>query len=330
MALVLVVSSVAKADTVVLKDGDRLTGIIGTADSEKLVVHILGIGDVKVDMAQVDSFSTDAPTVLKFSDGTEVTQKVSALPGGMIQIDGGLLGAHPVPLSTLAAINPPPVAWTGSVQAGALFVRGNTFTDSINVGAHLERKTDQDKIAFSANYLYGSTKDHTTGVSTTTQENWQTEALYDYYFTKKFYGFLDAQVSKDRIAFLDLRFLPSLGVGYIWFNGPKLTFSTEGGVAWDYEKYTNNTPTREDFSLRLAYHVNYKFNDYVSVFHDLEYIPSVENGRNYIVNTDIGLHAKMTTHLFAEGKIILDYDSTPANGALKTDTTFLVNLGYTF
>ena len=158
-------------------------------------------------MDKVDSFSTDVPTVLKFSDGTEVTQRVSVLPGGMIQINGGLLGPHPVSLAMLEAVNPPPVAWTGSIQAGALFIRGNTFTDSINFGAHLERKTDQDKLAFSANYLYGTTKDKTTGVTTTVAENWQTEGLYDYYFTKKFYGFLDAQVSKDRIAFLDLRFL---------------------------------------------------------------------------------------------------------------------------
>ena len=63
-------------------------------------------------------------------------------------------------------------------------------------------------------------------------------------------------------------------MGYIWFDGPDLTFSTEGGVAWDYEKYTNDTPTRQDFSLRLAYHVTYKFNDYVSAFHDLDTSPA--------------------------------------------------------
>jgi putative salt-induced outer membrane protein YdiY len=329
LALLSLAASAARSDTVILTDGDKLTGKITALVDGKLTINVAGVGDVKIDTAKVSSFSTDAPVVLKLKDDTLVTQQVAIQPGGMIQIGGGLLGPHALPTTDVVEINPPVAKWSGSLQAGGIFVRGNAETDSLNLAANLERKTDQDKIALSGNYLYGRTTNRTTDQSFTTAENWQTEALYDYYFTKQFYGFLDAQVTKDRIAYLDLRFAPSAGVGYIFFNGPKLNLSTEGGLAWIYERYTNDTATREDVSLRLAYHVSYKFYDNVTVFHDLEYFPSIQNGRNYIVNTDIGLRAKLTTHVFAEAKAVVDFDSDPARNAFKTNTTMVFDLGYT-
>ena len=86
-------------------------------------------------------------------------------------------------------------------------------------------------------------------------------------------------------------------------------------MAWVYEHYTNSTPTCEDVSLKLAYHLTAKFNDAVSLFHDLSYYPSIEDGSVFIVNTDLGIRAAMSKHFFTEFKFILDYDSTPAIGA---------------
>ena len=43
-----------------------------------------------------------------------------------------------------------------------------------------------------------------------------------------------------------------------------------------YENYTNGTPTKEDVSAKAAYHLTKKFNDAVSLFHDTEYLQSVQ------------------------------------------------------
>ncbi len=318
----------ARADTVVLKNGDHLDGHVVTLGDGKLTINVLGLGDVKVDMAQVVTFSTDGPVDVRLSDGTAAQRKVDAVPAGGITLEGGFVPHQPITLAQVEKINPPDPAWTGSIAAGALLIRGNSDTDSLNLAANLAHKTDQDDIAITGAYLYGRTKDRTTGVTSTTTENWQAEARYDYNFTKQLYGFLDAQVRKDRIAELDLRFVPSGGLGYKFFDKPEFALTTEAGLAWVYERYTNDTPTREDVSLHLAYHVKKKFNDVFSAFHDLEYLPSLEHGDYYIVNTDLGLHAQLTKHLFGEAKITLDYDAQPANGALKSNVYYAVNLGY--
>jgi putative salt-induced outer membrane protein YdiY len=321
-------TAAASADQVVMKNGDKLDGTITALDSGKLTIHTPFAGDVKIDASQISTFSTDAPIKLRLSDGTTIDRQIAEDTGGGVQVGGGLLGTSHLAVGDIDAINPPPVVWAGDIKFGALLSRGNTQTDSLNFGIDLSHQTDVDVLTFMAHYLYGTTHDRATGLTTTTAENWQTDLKYEHDITKKLYGFADLQVSKDRLAFLDLRVAPSGGLGYRWYNKPTFTFSTEGGIAWIYQQYTNGTPRREDFSLVLSYHLTKAFNDNVSLFHNLSYYPSVENGRNFLVNTDVGIHVALCKKFFSEFKTVLDYDSHPANGALKTNTRIELNVGY--
>jgi putative salt-induced outer membrane protein YdiY len=321
-------AAVATADEVTLVNGDKLSGTIKSLADGKLTITTPEAGDVKIDASKIATFSTDAPIAIVLTDGSTVSQKVNADNAGGIDLAGGLLGNQHVKVSDIDTINVPPTVWAASVTFGGLLLRGNTFTNSINFGFDVSRTTKQDVMDFNGSYIYGTTKDRTTNVTTTSADSWTAEAKYEYNFTKKFYGFGDAQVSKDRLAFLDLQFIPSAGVGYRWFARDDLQFSTEGGIAWIYQKYDNGTPTREDAALRLAYHFNKNFNDKVSLFHDLTYNPSLDNINFYIVNTDIGIRSMMTTHFFGEFKFVLNYVSQPANNALHTDLQYQLNIGY--
>ena len=349
-------TATARADQVVLKNGDTLSGHITTLDGGKLTINVLGLGDVKVDVGQIATIGTDGPVELRLADGTAqhsrllpapavvASTRPSAFPTsspttgpslagpGDVLIDGGLMpGGTATPLAQISQINPPPPpgpVWAGSVTAGALLIRGNAQTDTLNLGINVSRKTEQDTVAFTGSYLYGRTRDRATGTPTTTAENWQIEGQYDYNFTPRFYGFLDALARKDRIAFLDIRFIPSGGFGYKFIKEPDFTLNGELGLAWVYENYTNGTPTKEDVSAKAAYHLTKKFNDAVSLFHDTEYLQSVQRGRNFLITTDLGVRAQLTKHFFGEAKITLIHDSSPANGALKNDVFYAVSLGY--
>jgi putative salt-induced outer membrane protein YdiY len=321
-------TAAASADQVVMKNGDKLDGTITGLDAGKLMMTTPFAGDVKIDASQINTFSTDAPIKLRLTDGTLIDRKVAEDSSGGVQVGGGLLGNSHLAVSDINAINPAPIVWSGDIKFGALLSRGNTQTDSLNFGIDLTHQTDVDVLSFMAHYLYGTTHDRATGLTTTTAENWQTDLKYEHDITKKWYGFADLQVSKDRLAFLDLRVAPSGGLGYRWYNKPTFTFSTEGGIAWIYQQYTNGTPRREDFSLVLSYHLTKSFNDIVSLFHNLSYYPSMQNGRNYLVNTDLGIHVTLTKKFFTEFKTVLDYDSNPAIGALKTNTRIELNIGY--
>jgi len=51
---------------------------------------------------------------------------------------------------------------------------------------------------------------------------------------------------------------------------------------------------------------------------------------DYNLNADAGLRATIDEGLFAEAKIELRYDSTPAPGAKKQDVRYLFGVGWTF
>ena len=318
----------ASGDVVIFKSGDKLTGKVQTLKDGKLTLTTANAADVVIDMSAVQSISTDAPVSVKLSDGTLTQRQLAAGPAGEVELVGGMLGSNTVQVSDLSAINIPSTVYTGEVKFGGLLLRGNTDSDSIDFGADFARVTDQDKLSFTGNYTFGQTRDNKTGTTTATADNWGIDAKYEYNFSKKWYGFAELPITHDRIAQLDLRVNPSVGVGYHWIQKPDLTFATEIGLAWVHEQYTNDTPTREYFAADAAYHLTKKFNDKVSLFHDFSIYPSVENGRNFVVDTDLGLHVTITKHFFTELKIALDYDNNPAFGSEKTDTRYELNVGY--
>jgi putative salt-induced outer membrane protein YdiY len=329
VALALAVGSPA-ADEVLLKNGDRLTGKIKRLADGKLTVDSELLGTLTVHFQDVRTFSTQAPIRLDFSDGTTVKQAVSAAEDGQIAIiPEGVLAPQTLPLAHVVAINKPPVTWTGSVGTGFTLTRGNSETESVNVGISLLRRAEVDRITLEAAYLFGRQTDTDTDDRSTTQDEWFAALQYDYFFSQKLYNYVTTRVERDRIADLDLRLTAGLGAGYQWIESPDLNVSTEAGLSWLFEDVERGEDD-ETIVLRLAYHVDKRFHDRLLCFHDLEAFPSVEDFSDVFLTTQAGLRVSLTQVMFAESKVVLDYDSTPAPGSAETDLTYLLSLGVKF
>jgi putative salt-induced outer membrane protein YdiY len=322
---------VVLADEVITLEGDHINGTIKSISGGNLDVKSATLGDVIVPMSHVSTFSTDAPITVQLTDGTVITRQFQTSDAGSVLVAGNELGGgQKVLVSTIEDVNPKP--FSALVSVGGSLARGNSYSDTLNASLAMEYKVKTEDITFTAEYNYARQKTRLAGggfsTASSTTDRWDLEGKYEHFFTKKFYAYVDAEVTKDRIAFLDIRFAPTAGVGYTWFDTKPLLFSTEGGFGWLYENYTNGTPSREEAVVRLAYHFQYVFNPSVSLFHDVVYIPSLQTGKDYLINADIGLHAKLTKNLFAELKAEWDYDSAPATGSLKNDARYMASLGY--
>jgi putative salt-induced outer membrane protein YdiY len=326
----LVFTSFVLSDEIQFINGDRLTGKIKSAADGKMVITTDVAGDVTVDLAKVKTFTSTDPIEIHVGEKNVVKTTVSAGPQGTVQAAaGGGIAGGPVALKDIKSINPPPVKWTGAITANGLLTRGNSNTENIGIAIDASRRSEQDRISFDAGYLYGRQKNPDTGVSTTTTDNWFLFGKYDYFFTKKFYGFVSSRVERDRIAELKLRFTPAGGVGYQWIEKPDMNLLTEGGLAWVYEDF-ENAPSDDHFALRLAYHFDRKFNDKVNFFHDLEYLPSIEDSSDFNVNTDAGVRVTLTKNMFTEFRFEWKYDGEPAPGAAQNDLRYLLGVGWAF
>ena len=320
----------ARADEVVFNNGDRLSGKIVSADGGKLVIETRVAGKVTVDLSNVKTFSTDAPIELRLKDGSTIKDSIAAgeADGQVATKGSGDVAAQPLPIANIAKINPQE-KWTGSIVAGALITRGNSDTDNVNISIDAVRRREDDRMTASAGYLYGRQENPGTGDDSTTVDNWFLLGKYDYFLNEKLYLYGLGRIERDRIADLDLRVSPSVGVGYQWIERPDFNFSTEAGLGWVYEDFETGD-SEDHFAARFAYHVDKQLNDKVSVFHNFEYLPSLEDISDFNLNTDAGIKASMTDRMFTQFKIEWKYDSEPAPGAEENDLRYILGVGWQF
>ena len=323
-------ANAATADEVIFLNGDRLTGKITSAAKGRLTIRTEAAGNVTIDLERVRTFSTDAPVTLRVGDAT-FTSTVTTGPNGAVQAATAPGDPpRPIPLAALTHINPPPTEWRGSLAATGLFTTGNAETATVGLKLDAARRGETDRVTIGAGYLWGRQRDPDTGDSETTIDNAFGFGKYDHFFTKRLYGLASVRIERDRIADLDLRLTPSVGLGYQWFEGPRFNLATEAGVAWVYEDY-RNAPSEERLAARLAYRVDYRPHEAVLLFHDLEWLPAYEDPLDdYNVNADAGLRATIMGGLFSELKVEWRYDSTPAPDARNTDIRYLLSLGWSF
>lgn len=330
-ALLLLAAPPAAADEVIFLNGDRLTGKIVSAAGGKLVIKTDAAGEVIIDMAKVKTFSTDAPVQVKVGDKPPVSTPVTAGPDGQVQIaPGGTATTQTLPISQVAAINPPAPEWKGSLALTGLLTRGNSETEQLGFRFGIGKRWEDDRFTAGAEYTYGRQRDPDTDERTTTVDYGAIFAKWDHFFTKKFYGYLSAKAEQDGVADLEYRFTPSVGAGYQWFETPTFNLSNEVGLAYVYEKYERQNAT--DFlGPRLAYHVDWTPVGPLKLFHNLEYLPSFEDfAGDYLLNLDAGLRVTVWKGFFTDFRFEYRYDSTPASGRKKDDTRFVLAVGWEF
>ncbi|MCU0917240.1 MAG: DUF481 domain-containing protein [Planctomycetes bacterium] len=338
-ALVLIVCSLVLsangfADEIYFKNGDRLSGQIVRLTDGKLVLKSAVAGEVTVNLAEVKTFSSEAPVEIHLKDGTVLHQPIAAGEPN----EFALKTATPVkpqtfPLADVTAINPPPSVkpkWTGSISGALTSTTGNTKANSAAVSASVARRTEQDRTTAGADLAKGRQKDRDTGESHTTEDWWRMRAQYDYFFTKKFFGFGNVRYETDEIARLDRRVVLGGGAGYQWIETERTNLSTNVGLASLYEKYDNIPESNSDLAVQAGYNFSQRLAKNTTFLNDLTYFPSIEEFSDYFLTSTAELRTNLTKAMFANLKIIFNYDASPAPGRSGTDMKYLLGFGINF
>jgi len=322
------------ADEVYFTNGDKLTGKIKSMTDGKMIIESELAGEITVPMANVATFKTDEPITVNLADGTTLNQKAATAETGKFGISpDGALQAQDFEIASIDSINPPEKpkpAWHGDLSAGFTSTHGNTATQTRAISFNAKKRTEDDRTTLSADYLKGKQENPDTGEEITTEDSWRMQAKYDYFFTQKLFGYLDGRYEKDRIAELDRRTILGLGAGYQWVETDEFNFSTEAGLASVYERYDGSSDSTSNISAQLGYHLDKKLNDKITFINDLTYYPSLDKVSDYYLTSTAELRAAITEKMFANFRVILDYDVTPAEGSKTTDLKYILGIGWSF
>jgi putative salt-induced outer membrane protein YdiY len=338
--IVIVVASLAlcaqicRGDEIILKNGDRISGKIQHLVDGKLTIEAEVAGTVTVDLSNIQTLSSDEPIEVNLKDKTGFMQKVSSAGPGQFTIEGDeSVKAQQFAVADIFSINPPPKPipkWTGDISVGITSTHGNTKTDIITASANFSKRTEKDRTTINTDYAKGEQEDPDTGETVTTENWWRAKGKYDYFFSKKMYGYVNGRYEKDAVAELDRRVIVGVGSGYQWIESKDMNFSTEFGLASLYEKFDNETESKSEISLELGYNFDKTIRKNIKFTHELTYYPAVDKFSDYYLTTSAGVRADFTEKFFTTFKTIFNFDSTPAIGAGSTDVKYFFGLGYRF
>jgi putative salt-induced outer membrane protein YdiY len=323
----------AVADTIVFRNGDKITGKIIDMQDGKMRMKSAVAGEIIVDTVDVATFSTDEPIDLQLTEGVTVKQRVEPVGDGRVAI-AGEAGQQEVSIGSLKSINPR-TGWHGNIRGGVLINRGNTENEDYYAAFDIWMRTQSDRYKFGGEYNLQRSENEE-GDKETDEDNWMGYGQFDHFFNEKLYGYARVKVESDKLADLDYRITPSIGLGYQWWEGPESNFFTEGGVAYVYEKYDDDEsiPFFDDddsyVALRLAYHYDRRLNDRLMVFNNVEYLPGLDEFDNFQINADIGVRTDLTKNMFAEAKVEWRHDNIPAEGSEDDDLRYVIAIGWGF
>ena len=305
LAFAAIAAASAFADRVVMKSGSVLTGSGAVIAGDKVKFTSDDLGDVELPADKVAFVET----------AEEKKVEVSALP----------------------LEEKPPETWHGSINVAYESARGNTYKNNASIIANLNRRWDNDRVNFDFGYYYSET-----GTSKDTREKstdrWEIEGQHDHFWSKAFYTYENGRYEQDDIAGLDFRLRLGGGLGYQWFEKDALwsigtlSFNQELGAAWIRVDYKEKDPDAEKSyaTLRYAHHLKYfpKWNPDIETFHNLEFLPQIDDFDNHLIKADVGITTKIIMDFDLLAKIEWDYNSVPSVGRKSSDFRYIVGLGY--
>lgn len=323
----------ATGDTVVLKNGDRLTGTVTGITADKVFLDADAVGALEIDLAQVGSIATTGAVPLATEDGESFEARVQGLSDGNLRVGSGA-ATRDVPVGSLVTYMKP-VVWSGSINAGGSISTGNTERRTASAAAEAIRRTRDTRLTLRASWDYGEDKKDTTGDGlldtwVLSQRRTFGSAKFDYFLTEKLYAYGQASGENDRFADLKLRTTIGGGLGYQLLDEATFALQGEAGVSYVNEDRYPPAPDDEYTAARLAYSLRWDITPDVQFLQDTEAYPSLENGDDIYARVDSRLRTTLVDKMFAQLQHVFDYDNTPAPGNQRDDHRFILSVGWSF
>jgi putative salt-induced outer membrane protein YdiY len=313
------------ADEVRLQNGDVLTGtVLRTEDGVLLVRTDYAAKPVRVKMDRIAGLSTEEAVELHLLSGEVLKGRLRTDQEGRIHVEpSAAREAAVIRWQEVQEVNPPPSKWTGNIHFGGNYQTGNTELLNASFGAQAARQSKTDR--FSMRFLYNYAEED----GDLTARNAYGALKYDYFFTKKLYGFLSLEMLNDTFKDINLRTAVGPGAGY-QLREDDLDLALELGVTY-FSEDRQRAPDDRWFTGRVSAILGWLITQSIRFEDVLIVYPEFQELGEFQLRND----ASVNTTLFANWSLrlgnILQYDSSPGSpGVKKTDSTWVLALQYNF
>ena len=286
-------SQASVADTVWMKNGDRLSGKVLAVEEKKLVIETEYGGRLVLDRGKIKTFRSEQPLLVKTHDGKLLTQSVESAESGHIQIHDQTIAIKdiqqlhkPKPLVT-------DLVWDGNVDLSLNYKNGES--DSENYAIDLSTKARHEQWRHNADAKYR--REFKDDVRTT--DNWGAEYALDRFLGARWFWQSRLSYKRDHVEEIAEQKSVGTGPGFQFWDNELGAFSVatlvnrsdydyaEGGsehfyslgAKWDYRRNLIGRNIQlfatgelgkplssvADYSFESALGLRYKITDWASL-----------------------------------------------------------------
>jgi len=278
--LLTLIVSLAFADQVTMRNGDRLSGSVVKYDGKNLILNSQFAGVVTIPWDAVTAVNSTDPLNVGLKDGQVMVGTVTTLPEGGIQVatrDAGTVSTTKDKIDFVRSkdeqavyqaqidryTNPRIVdLWVGTLDLGYSLARGNAETENFTLNANANRATSRDKISVYYTQIFASSE--TAGVNATTANAKRGGIAYSLNFTPRWFVFGSVDLEQDQFQNLDLRFAPAGGIGYHIIKTERTQFDAVLGGSLNREFFTSGR-NRTSGEILVGEELTHKFNSVTSL-----------------------------------------------------------------
>jgi len=320
--------SMAMADELRLKNGDRITGQVITMEKNKLVFKTAYAGEITLEWHEVANLTSQSPMTVKMGDSISLHGTAEPAPEGEMRVEQDPISESATfDLSQVTAINPvpePAIKISARANVGLSDSSGNTDTRSVYLDGRFVARTDKNRTTVSVEY----NREKSEGV--TTVEYALGGLKYDQFFSEKWYAYAKVGLEKDKFKDLNLRTDIGAGPGYQVFESEQLNLGFEGGVSYVNQDFIDDKD--EDYAaFRLAMDYDQYFYDkFFQLFFSNENLVRADDTKDIFSRLRTGVRVPVYKNLNLTGQYNLEWDNKPAPDTKKTDQTVIFSLGYSY
>ncbi len=317
-----------KTDTVVLRNGDRVTCEIKILSRGKLEVSTDSMDKLYIEWADVDSLRSGFYFRVTTSDGSLYFGSLEIRPGtSRLRVASDTTAVN---LPTLSAV------WIAPIEK--TFWSRNKGT--VKVGFNYSKSTDVAELYFDLSNRYRTPKTIVDTDANWTETDQESErktrasvgGSYAYLFPQGVTLSVGAKVERNDELNLKNRFLGLVGAGYNLIAGNESMLNVAAGLAVNAEQLYTETETKASLEgvLHGAYSIYLYNHPKTAVDLVVDFFPSITEKGRYRSDISVDIRREIVVDFFFDLEVYDQYDSGSSGDGATSDYGITTSLGYSW
>ena len=317
------------ADTVVLKNGDRLTGEVDSISGGRLLLDTDWAGRLPIRLDAIETVASRGEFHVRLHGGGYLDGSLTVENSAQRLTDADGV-AQPLDLTGVSSASRGGDAlagltsgWSTRADLSATVATGNSETEAVNLLVHSTLSLDWTIHDWML--LFG--REEAEGVRVREQIDF--DYGYKRFFTDRWFALGNAEYYRDELKDIDLRITLGGGIGYqVWRDSlGALSVGMGGSVVFDEigAGARENPAWRWELDYtRLFWSKRFEF------FHRHSLLVIPDSGRGEVIEASTGVRLAIDERLDTHFRIDHRIDTKPPQGADKTDVTYNLGVGFRF